>query len=577
MASMSKKEVAKVLNEIGTMMELKGENPFKSRAYFNGARSIETLTTSISELVESGEIGNVKGIGKALAEKISELVETGRLEYYDELSAKIPRGLFEMLEIPGLGPKKARKIWQELEITTVGELEYACQENRLIDLDGFGAKTQEKILEGIKFIKQYQERHLISDVMEPAIPLLNFIKNHENVMRAELGGSLRRHFETIKDIDIVASVADDHRKTVMDDFISRSNVTDVIGKGETKSSVRLENGINVDLRLVSDEQFPYALHHFTGSKEHNTAMRALAKSHGMKMNEYGLFQGDDLVTCRTEHDIFDALELNYIPPELRENTGEIEYAASDTFPELIQGEDLKGIIHVHSHYSDAVPGIRELAEECRRRNLSYIGITDHSQSAFYANGLQPDRLKQQWEEIDQVQEDFPDVKIFRGIESDILPDGSLDYTDDILARFDFVIASIHSNMGMDESKQTARLIAAVQNPYTTMLGHPTARLLLARDEIAVNMPAVIEAAGEAGTAIEINANPRRLDLDWRLGRLAQKHGVKTSINPDAHHLEGFDHMQYGVGIARKGWFTKEDVINAWDVERVNTFFQSRRK
>ena len=481
-----------------------------------------------------------------------------------------------MLEIPGLGPKKARKIWQELEISTVGELEYACQENRLIDLDGFGEKTQNKILEGIQFIKQYQERHLISDVMEPAIPLLDFIKNHDRVIRAELAGSLRRHYETVKDIDIVASTLDDGRAEVMDDFVGRPNVADVTGKGETKSSVRLENGINVDLRLVSDEQFPYALHHFTGSKEHNTAMRALAKSRGMKMNEYGLFQGDDLVKCQTEHDIFDALDLDYIPPELRENTGEIEYAASDTFPDLIQLDDLQGIIHVHSHYSDAVPGIRELAEECRRRSLAYIGITDHSQSAFYANGLQPDRLKQQWEEIKQVQEEFPDVKIFRGIESDILPDGSLDYEDEILAQFDFVIASIHSNMGMDESKQTARLIAAVQNQYTTILGHPTARLLLARDEIAVNMPAVIEAAGEAGTAIEINANPRRLDLDWRLGRLAQKHGVKTSINPDAHHLDGFDHVQYGVGIARKGWFTKQDVINTWDVDQVNAFFQSKR-
>lgn len=577
LAEISKKDVARVLNEIGTMLELQGENPFKSRAYYNGARTIETLTESIVDVVDSGEITKIKGIGQALSEKITELVTTGKLDYYDNLTAQIPKGLFEMLEIPGLGPKKARKIWKELDITTVGELEYACNENRLVDLEGFGAKTQQKILAGIQFIKKYQERWLIDEVMESGESLIRSIKDHPKVIRAELAGSLRRHLETVKDVDIVAGVANEDRKDVMKDFVSRPNVQDIIGQGDTKSSIRLENGINADLRLVTDEEFPYALHHFTGSKEHNTAMRSLAKSNGMKMNEYGLFRGDELIKCNTEEEIFRNLGLNFIPPELRENTGEIEYADKDQFPELLTDEDLQGIIHVHTHYSDGVPSIRDLVKACRQKGLKYIGITDHSQSAFYANGLKPDRLRQQWEEIEEVQTESPDVVIFRGIESDILPDGSLDYEDEILAQFDFVIASIHSNLRMDESKQTERLINAVRNKYTTILGHPTARLLLAREEISVDMPAVIEAAGESGTAIEINANPRRLDLDWRYGRLAKEHNIKTCICPDAHSIEGLDHVRYGVGIARKGWFTPQDVINAWSAEEVKNYFDSKQK
>lgn len=578
MAEITKKDVAKVLNEIGTMMELKGENPFKARAYYNGARTVETLTEDIKSLVESGEISNVKGIGEALSQKITELVTTGELEYYRELKAEIPEGLFQILEIPGVGPKKAKKMWDELDITTVGELEYACQENRLVDLEGFGAKTQQKILDGISFIKKYQERWLIDDVDEAAEPLLEFVKNHDKVIQAALGGSLRRRFETVKDVDIVASCADEDRKQIMREFTELESVDTIIGSGETKTSLRLESGINADLRLVSDEQFPCALHHFTGSKEHNTAMRSLAKSMDMKMNEYGLFRNkDELVECTDEVEIFEALGLAYIPPELRENTGEIEFAKDAEIPELLQMEDIQGVFHVHTHYSDGVPGIREWVEYCVGQGYEYLGITDHSQSAFYANGLTPDRVQEQWDEMAEVQEEFPDFTLFRGIESDILPDGSLDYEDDILAQFDFVIASVHSNFNLKPEKQTARLIKAVRNKYTTFLGHPTGRLLLARDEYDVDLPAVIEAAGETGTFIEINANPRRLDLDWRFGKFAKEHGVKTSINPDAHSLDMLGDIKYGVGIARKGWFTKDDVVNAQDAETVKELLQKKRK
>ena len=577
MGKITKKDVAKVLNEIGTMLELQGENPFKARAYYNGARTIETLSEDIRSLVESGKLGEVKGIGDALQEKITELVTTGTLEYYDTLKAEIPEGLFKILEIPGLGPKKVQKIWDELDITSVGELEYACQENRLVDLRGFGEKTQEKILDGIQFIKKHQERWLIDEVMKAAQPLLEFLRTHDHVIRSELAGSLRRHAETVKDVDLVASVEDEHRAPVMKDFTELSGVDTIIGSGETKTSIRLESGINADLRLVSDKQFPYALHHFTGSKEHNTAMRALAKSRDMKMNEYGLFTNEeDLVEGNTEEEIFQALGLHYIPPELRENTGEIEFAQDSEIPELLTTDDIQGVIHVHTHYSDGIPGVRDWVMALKDRGYTYLGISDHSQSAFYANGLEPDRLEQQWDEIEEVRAEFPDFTIFRGIESDILPDGSLDYEDEVLAEFDFVIASVHSNFNLSQAKQTERLIRAVQNPFTTFLGHPTGRLLLARDEYSVDLSAVIAAAGEAGTAIEINANPRRLDLDWRFGKYAKEHGVKTSIHPDAHRIEGLDHIQYGVGIARKGWFTKEDVINAQHVEFVQKFLSANK-
>jgi len=576
-AEITKKDVARVLNEIGSLLELQVENVFKARAYYNAARTIEILTEDIADLVESGDIAEVKGVGKALTEKISELVRTGRLEYYDTLKSGIPEGLFQLMEIPGLGPKKVRKIWQELEISTVGELEYACHENRLVDLEGFGAKTQDKILKGIEFLKKYQERWLIDEVTEAALPLLEFVQSHNKVIRAELAGSLRRHYETVKDIDLVASAKQSDRQSVMEDFVRFANVQDVVGQRETKTSVRLDSGITADLRLVEDAQFPYALHHFTGSKEHNTALRGYARQRGFKMNEYGLFTQDgENIPCSTEAEIFRALDLHFIPPELRENTGEIEYAQEDEFPVLLTEDDLQGVLHVHTHYSDGVPGIRTLVEACQHLGYHYVGISDHSQSAFYANGLSPDRLEQQWAEIAEVQKEFPESVIFRGIESDILPDGSLDYDDAVLSRFDFVVASVHSTFNLSEAKQTERLISAVRNPYTTFLGHPTGRLLLARDEYKVDMRAVIEAAGETGTGIEINPNPRRLDLDWRWGKLAREHGVKTAINPDAHNTEGLQHMRYGVGIARKGWFTRDDVINAQQVDEVKRFFQQKK-
>lgn len=573
---MDKKKVAAILEEIGVMLELKGENPFKTRAYFNGARIIETQVADLAAVVESGEIDNIKGIGQALSEKITTLVQTGSLPYYEELKNQTPPGLLEMLEIQGLGAKKIKTIHEQLKISTIGELEYACRENRLRDLPGFGQKSQDKILQGIEWRKKYSERFLFHIALDEAGKLLEYLRQNKKIKRMELAGSLRRKKETIKDIDILASCADADREELMKYFTTCPGVQNITGQGNTKSSVVLESGINADFRLVTDEEFPFALHHFTGSKEHNTAMRALAKKSGLKMSEYGLFDGEERIDCGDETEIFKKMSMPFIAPELRENQGEIEAALNNSLPELYSGDPFYGIFHAHSTWSDGAFSIKEMADACRQMGLQYLGITDHSKSAFYANGLNEERVRQQMEEIDRINQNYDDFVIFKGIEADILADGSLDYEDDILAGFDFVIASVHSIFGLTPEKMTERICRAAAHPLVTMIGHPTGRLLLGREAYAVQMEKVIETAAKHNTVIEINASPYRLDLDWRLGKLANELHVKTALNPDAHSIEGLRDYVYGIGIARKGWFTKEAVLNSYPADQVTQFFKKRR-
>jgi len=563
---MDRKEIAQVLNEIAALLELKGENPYRCLAYSNAARIIEGLKEDPLKLVEEGRLGTVKGIGKTLDEKITELVTTGRMKFHEELKRSFPEGLLEMLRIPGMGAKKVRAVYEKLGVATLGELEYACNENRLVDLPGFGAKTQEKILKGIEGLKKYRTRFLLSDALQEAVAIEEALAAHKKVGRCSVAGSIRRRKETVKDGDIVATASD--ADAVMDAFTSLPQVAEIIAKGETKSSVRLHSGITVDLRVVSEREYPYALHHFTGSAEHNTAMRSRARRMKLKMNEYGLFRGEKLVRCGDEEEIFEALGLAYIPPELREDQGEIEAAERGELPVLVEESDIKGVIHVHSEYSDGTSSIEELAEACAAMGYSYLGICDHSRSAGYAGGLDEDEVLRQHEEIDALNEKFrsdPRMKGFRvlkGIESDILPDGSLDYEERILERFDFVIASVHSKFNMTEAEMTRRIIEAMENPHLSILGHPTGRLLLAREGYPVDMRAVIEAAASLGVAIELNANPHRLDIDWRECRYAKELGVKISINPDAHHAGSISDIRFGVGTARKGWLEARDVVNA---------------
>ncbi len=562
---MDKREISRTFLDIALMLEVKGDNPFKVRAYQNGARIIELLEGNIEDYIIEGKIEGIKGIGEALSAKIIELHNTGKLEFYEKLKSSIPPGLFDILKIPGIGPKTTKVLYEKLGIKTIGELEYACLENRLLVLEGFGEKTQNNILKGIQSIKKFSGQFLYGDVEEIAETIKAKIVASNLVIRCDIAGSLRRKKEIVKDIDMVASSED--ADSLMNYFSSLPEVGEIIAKGETKTSVRLKNGISMDIRVVEDSQYPYALHHFTGSKEHNTALRHRAKGFGIKINEYGLFHNDELITCYSEEDIFRELRLQYIPPEIRENNGEIEAAESNKIPKLVRYEDLKGVFHVHTKYSDGSNTILEMAEKAKKMGFSYLGISDHSQSAFYAKGLGISDIMKQLEEIDEINHSFMDFKILKGIEVDILLDGSLDYDDDILSLFDFIIASVHSNLKMDEDKMTMRIINAIKNKYTTMIGHLTGRILLAREACNMDVEAIIEAASKHNKIIEINCDPHRLDLDWRRIKYAKGKGIKFAINPDAHSLVGLKNIRFGVGIARKGWLEASDIINSLDCEK----------
>jgi DNA polymerase (family X) len=566
---MKKEEVSAILEEIGFLLELKGENPFKVRAYYNAARAIKALERSLEEVVEQGELRQIKGIGEALSKKISELVTTGRLPYYEELKATVPAGLREMVRIPQLGPKKVKALYEKLGITTVGELEYACQENRLVDLPGFGAKTQERILQGIEILKRYRGRFLYGDVAAPAEQFTRAVAGVKGVLQASLAGSMRRKNEVVKDVDLVIAVQEGGASG--EALISLPQIEEVLAQGETEIRVRLASGIPADLRMVSLKEFPFALHHLTGSKEHNIALRGRAKKMGMKINEYGLFTGEKSIPCQGEEEIYRALDLSFIPPELREGRGEIEAAAAGRLPDLLDAADIKGTFHVHTAASDGSNTISSLVEEAQRLGLGYLGITDHSRSAAYAGGLKEDAVKKQFEEIDEINHAYQGFRIFKGIEMDILPDGSLDYSDEVLAGFDFVIGAIHSHFQMGEKEMTQRIIHAMETRHLTIFAHPTGRLLLAREPYQLDIEAVIDAASRLGVVLELNANPHRLDLDWRWLKYAKDHGARISINPDAHSLQGLQDLFIGVGIARKGWLESRDVINTMEAEEVARF------
>ena len=570
---MNKLEVSKILEEIGILLELKGENPFKFRAYHNASVTVEALEEDLDKAIGDGTLAEQKGIGKALYEKIVELNKTGRLKYYEDLKKEIPAGLLEIIRIPGVGPKKAKALYDELGISTVGELEYACMENRLIGLHGFGEATQAKILKGIEYYRKGMGHHLFNAALKDAERLLTLLEKNKDIKMRSIAGSIRRRKEVIKDIDIVASARHERVGAVMDFFTTLPDVQSIVAKGDTKSSVILNSGINADLRIVSDSEYPFALHYFTGSAEHNTAMRSRAKKFGLKLNEYGLFKGEKSLQCKSEEEIFKALGLTYIPPELREDKGEIEAAEQGKLPELIEPSDIKGIFHVHTTYSDASMTLHEVVKLAQGAGYQYTGISDHSKSASYAGGLTEEKLRAQHDEIDGLNSKLKDFYIFKGIECDILSDGSLDYSDEILAEFDFVIASVHSRFNMSEEEMTERIIKAISNPYTTMLGHPTGRLLLSREGYKVDLHKVIDAAAEKGVVIELNAHPYRFDLDWRYCKYAKEHGVKVSINPDAHHTGDLSNVAYGVGIARKGWLTSRDVLNTMTLGEIKKKFR----
>ncbi len=583
MLQKTKEDVIELLESIARLLELKGENVFKVRAYTNAVRTLETFSGNFDELVEQQRLGEIGGIGAALEDKITEFATTGALPYYENLKAEFPSTLFDLFELQGLGPKKIKALWEELGITTVESLEAACKEGKVASLKGFGAKTASNILTSIEARKQYSGAFRFGDIAAGAELLLEEIKELPDVLQASLAGSYRRRKEIVHDLDFLVSTR--HPAVVSDFFVQHALVETVLAHGATKSSVRLKNGIQADLRVVTPEQYPSALNYFTGSKEHNIALRSRALARGWTLNEYRLGPDekakqtpDPIPPIHTEADLYRALGLDYIEPELREDRGEIAAAAAHKLPHLIQLENLRGTFHNHTTASDGRNSLAEMAEAAMELGLEYLGISDHSISSPQAHGLDAKRLLAQVAEIRELNKELgPDFRLFSGVECDILKDGSLDYPDEVLAELDYVVASVHASFTLSQPEMTARIIKAISNPHVTMLGHLTGRLLLSRDAYAVDIPAIIDAAADTGTIIELNSNPRRMDMDWRWWPLAKEKGVRCSINPDAHSVSHFQFLWNGIGVARKGWLTASDVINTLPLGKIEAVLAAKRK
>ncbi len=581
---MDKKSIADILDEMGTLLELQGANPFKSRAFHNASRAIEGLTKDVAELIESGELRKVDGIGEKIAVVITDLVQRGKSKDHDDLRQSFPAGVPEMLRVQGLGPKKVKVLYEKLKIKSLADLEKAANEDRLSSLDGFGEKTQQNILKGIQALRVRGEKTIYPKAADAAAHVFNDIIKKNGVIRGEVAGSLRRKKEVIGDIDIVISAKENVRPALMEAFVSHPDVGTIIAKGETKSSVVLNAGINCDMRIVDDSEYPFALNYFTGSKEHNIEMRSRAKKFGWSLNEYGFSEigaeekrgkAKRIVRCKEEADIYKALDLEYIEPELRENLGEILAAENGALPRLVEDKDIRGTFHCHTKYSDGVNTLEQMATAARKLGWEYLGIADHSKVAAYAGGMTEEKVTRQMKEIDELNARMKGFRLIKGTECDILSSGDLDWSDRVLASFEYVVASIHSNFNMNAADMTKRIIKALKNKYVTMLGHPTGRLLLSRDEYPVDMIQVINAASDNGKVIEINAHPLRLDLDWRLCKYAKEKGVMIAINPDAHNIEGLNDVHYGVGVARKGWLERDNVLNTQTLDNVLKYLKIR--
>lgn len=568
---MTCEEIIAVLEEIAVLLELKGENPFKTRAYRNGADIITNYGDDFLQKARENKLTEIKGFGEALATKVHQLVTEGEMEYHQKLRAEFPETIFELFHIPGLGPKKIKALHTHLGVASIADLKRVCASGEAAQLNGFGKKTSEKILEAIAFREAHADRFLLGSVTPVVRAILEDLRQHPDVDQVEAAGSVRRGKETVHDLDFIVSTQ--NPQAVMEHFVSREDVTNVMVHGETKSSVHLEHGLQCDLRAVSNEEFPFALNYFTGSKEHNVAIRGRARDQGYTLNEYRLapIEGKDpkkLKPIHTESDLYRALGLEYIDPALRENQGEIEAAEKGTLPKLIELENLRGTFHNHTTASDGKHSLEQMAEAAAELGLEYLGIADHSKSSFQANGLDEERLLAQVEAIKAYNKAQDAITIFAGTECDILKDGSLDFDDEILAQLDYVVASVHNVFTLSEKAQTERILKAIENPYVTMLGHVSGRLLLKRDPYAVDIPKILDACAANGTWIEINANPIRLDMDWRWWHRARDLGVMAVINPDAHRTRGLQDLYFGVQVARKGWLEKAHVANCLPLTKV---------
>ena len=573
---LTQREVADVLEQIGLLLELKGENPFKSRAYINAARIILNLEDDLEALVNAEALSSIRGIGKALSSKISTLMTTGTLPYFDDLKAGVPKDHLIMLRIQGLGPKKIIQLHEALQINTLEELESACKSDRLLNVHGFGEKIQAKILRGIEQLRTREGLYLYAAANAELESLLfNLQRNSGMATSLSAAGSLRRKCPVVRNIDLIA--VSDQAEQLSALFTALPQSRSVLEKENSNVNILLASGMQAHLRIVRNEHFPFALRHFTGSKDHNAALQRHCLRLGMTMNECGILKSTDAPACRDEEEIYAALGLSFIPPELREDTGEIEAAENGRLPRLIEASDLRGIFHIHTSFSDGKDTIESIAATARQIGLEYIGISDHSRSAFYAKGLSEESIKKQIEKIDRINADHAGPYIFKGIEIEILPNGRLDYDENILGLFDFVIAAIHSHFSMSEPEMTDRVCRALDHPSVTMLAHPTGRLLLAREPYAIDLEKVIERASALEKIIELNAHPDRLDLDWRWCKVAKKRNVKISINPDAHTASGLSDIRCGIDQARKGWLEASDCFNTLPLEEMKKFLRSKRR
>ncbi len=583
--TVTNREIADTFETVADMLQIKGENIHRVLAYRNAALSIRELGRDIHVIAKEGGLEEIPFIGETLASKIQEMLDSGKLEFYEKLAKEIPPGVVDILRINGVGPKKAKLFWQELNITTVSELEAAARAGKLRDLSGMGAKSEQKIIEGIEALARQTGRQPLGEALPAAQKILDYVMTLPGVVEGAIAGSIRRGKPTIGDVDLL--VASDEATPIMDAFVGMESVARVLGHGPTKSSVELHNGMQVDLRVLEKARWGTALNYFTGSQTHNIRMRELALEKRYSLNEHAFSPVDNQnniiedapkILCATEEEVYATVGLPWIPPEIRENNGEIEAAQAGKLPKLITLDDIQADLHMHTTWSDGKLGIREMAEEARKRGRKYIVITDHSQYSAIANGLSVERILQQQEEVRKVDAEMgSDFRVFHGVEMDIRSDGTLDYPDEVLEKLDFVVASLHMSLRQPREQITQRILNAINNPHVDLIGHPRGQLIPDREPADLDMEAVFEAAKKSGAALEINANPHRLDLEAQYARRAVELGILICIDTDAHSAPEMDLMSYGVLTARRGWVEAKSVINTWPVERFIEWTQSRGK
>ena len=560
---MKNQEIVKIFNDIADLLEIKGENPFRIRAYRRAALNIESLSTDIASTPKD-ELMKIPGIGQDLAGKILEYIQTGKMHDYEDLKKEVPEGLSGLLSVPSLGPKTAKLLFEKLQVKDLDDLARLAREHKLIGLPGIKEKTEENIIKGIEMLKRGMERQPLGKVLPVAKDVVGYLETHAPVDQIKIAGSIRRWKDTIKDIDILATSRDP--KAVMNAFVHLPHVQDILMHGPTKSSVIIHEGLQVDLRVVEEDSFGAALAYFTGSKAHNIRLREMAVKAGLKINEYGIFRekDDKKLGGKREEDVYRILSLPFIAPELREDLGEIEAAIEGRLPRLIDSSDIRGDLHVHTRRSDGSHDFDELIREAKKRGYAYIAITDHSKGLGIARGLNEERLLEEKAEIEALNKKLKGFKLLAGVEVDIRSDGRMDFTDEILRQMDIVVASIHSGFRQSREQITRRLTSAMRNPCVSIIAHPTGRLIGERDPYDVDMHEVLKVAKETGTAIEINAYPLRLDLNDAYAKMAKEMGIRLAISTDTHITNQFDFMEYGVAIARRGWLEKRDVLNALD-------------